>query len=197
MNLMAKASKSSIFTIVFSTLILFSCGKRLTGTDPAAAVVDSYSINKASQRLCGINQKLISNSGVLNLDMNTFVISGIVKSLVFVKGTDLCALKFTKYDFTNRSSTFAGQVSAGTTPTQTFNYDLVLQNADATSCIANGSAWEVLSTTSTNTNSVQTILRNLSDTTNNQILELNAAKVMKASSLASALGFSAYVCQQN
>ncbi len=197
MMVVSKKSQFAFFTIIFSSSLFFSCGQRLAGADPTA-VVDNYSINKASQRLCGTNQRLLSSSSVLNLDMNTFAVAGGVKSLIFVKGTDLCALKFTKYDFNNRLSSFAGQLTAVTSqaaPPQTFNYDLTLQNADSNSCISNGSAWEVLSVTSTNTNSVQTILRNLSDSTLNQTLALNADKIMKASSLASALGISAYTCQ--
>lgn len=197
-NASIKTTSSTFFAALMTcSILLFSCGARLTGSDPVATV-DSYSINKASQRLCGTSQRLVSSSSVLNLDMNSFAAAGGVKTIVFVKGSDSCTVRFTKYDFNSRSSTFAGQTAAvdsPNSPSPTFNYDLTLQNSDANSCISNGSAWEVISTNSTATNAAQIILRNLSDSSTNQTMALNADKMMKANSLAASLGISAYTCQ--
>ncbi len=188
-----------IVTVSASLSFLSSCGKieSRAGDQPPVSVLDSYSVNKLSTRVCASNQKLHVSDSALTLNLNNLTTTGQVKAFSFLKGTDTCALRFANYDFNTRVSSASGQINVqglNGTGTQTVNYVVAIQNANPASCISNGSIWEVMGTGPTNTSTIQIFAKSISDD-GSLNLAMTSDKLLTTSYLNQTLGLSVYTCQ--
>ena len=194
--------KKPLHTLIVTLGFLTSCGVNvsLDETLPTPSPVDEYRIEQLSRTACPSSQKLRINTNVRNLNLNNLVTTGQVKAVIFKKGVETCALKFT-FNFANNENKLTGEINVtadGTaTPPQLggiFGYQVTLPNSQANTCVNNGSAWEVI-TTSESGSRMQITFKNISDSGTIQYLNLASDKLITVRPLADAVGMTAYTCQ--
>lgn len=194
--------KISLLALIATATLLSSCeiknGEVADIIDPTP--VDEYRVEQLSKKVCASSQKLRLSAEAMKLNLNNFIATGKVKAVIFKKGVENCALKFS-YNFNNNENRLSGSLSlpadGNVSPPQpggTYAYDLVLPNSQPDTCVINGSAWEVVTAGESNQSMVIT-LRNISDTSSSQYLNLISDKLIAMKPLAEAIGMNAYSCQ--